>query len=389
MKGNLEMNSNSVHRLLNDIAGTTSRTIKIDLLTHNASPMLKKILKYAYDPNLKFHIKKIANPIPNYNGATQFDDKFFIMLDHLARRDITGDDAQRIAGLVFARLSMESRDLFLRILNKNLQCGISIKSINIAFPGLINHFEVMLAKQYDGLHVTFPCYVEPKIDGIRAIFKDGEFYTRTGKLLKGLDHLKYNCPLVLDGELYLKGITFEKLSGLVRNHQPTPEIQYHVFDCILDNAPYSTRRELYVDEILGGCSPDKMIPIRSFSAYALHEIENHYNFFIKSGYEGAVIKTIEHPYQFKRSWDWMKLKKRETVDVEVVAMHRGAGKYSDIMGYLACEYDGKIIRVGSGFSDAQREAYTFNPPIGKTIEVYFQELTEKGVLRHPIFKCEK
>ena len=165
------MNSNQVHRLLGDIAGVSGRKLKISMLANNSSAMLLKILKYAYDPNLKFNVKKIVNPVPNYKGSLTFDEKFFVVLDNLTRRNISGNDAKQLIGILYARLSYESRDLFSRILNKDLRCGISIATINEAFPNLISKFQVMLAKQYDMNHLVFPCYVQPKLDGIRAVYK--------------------------------------------------------------------------------------------------------------------------------------------------------------------------------------------------------------------------
>lgn len=383
------MNSDEIYRLINSIGGTTSRTLKINLLMNNSCALLLKILKYAYDPNLKFNIKKIINPVPNYKGHTVFDEKFFFILDNLARRNLSGADAKRIAGVTYARLSFESKDLFLRILNKDLRCGISIKTINEAFPNLINEFEVMLAKQWDPSYATYPCYVQPKLDGIRAIYKDGKFLTRTGKVLKGLDHLHFDCNVALDGELYLPGIPFEQLSGMVRNHNQEPTLYYYVFDTLISNLKYIDRKDIFTDITLT-CKPPKITPIRTLTAFNEADLERFFiRFTEESKYEGVIVKTVDHPYQYKRSWDWMKIKKRETVDVICHGMDLGQGKYQKIMGQLLCTYKGNEIRVGTGFSDAQREEYTLVPPVGKIIEVYYQELTKYGVLRHPVFKCVK
>jgi len=369
------MNSNQVHRLLGDIGGVTSRKLKINMLANNSDAMLLKILKYAYDPNLKFNVKKIVNPVPNYKGSKTFDEKFFVVLDNLARRNISGNDAKQLIGILYARLSYESRDLFSRILNKDLRCGISVATINEALPNLISKFQVMLAKQYDMNHLVFPCYVQPKLDGIRAVYKDGSFFTRTGKVLRGLDHLKFDCAVTLDGELYNPTLPFEELSGLVRNHQKAPQIYYYVLDTIINDMKYSDRLDIDKDMTLT-CNAVKVIPVKTLTAWAEKDLQLYFKLFTEDrGYEGVIVKDIDHPYQYKRSWDWMKIKKRETVDVVCFDIEVGQGKFSEVMGKLVCKYKDQTIRVGSGFSDAQREVYTLAPPIGKTIEVYYQELT--------------
>ena len=53
----------------------------------------------------------------------------------------------------------------------------------------------MLAKDYDERKIEFPCYVEPKFDGVRVITKvdkttnEVEYFFRSGKEVFTLDHL--------------------------------------------------------------------------------------------------------------------------------------------------------------------------------------------------------
>jgi DNA ligase-1 len=111
-----------------------------------------------------------------------------------------------------------------------------------------------------------------------------------------------------------------------------------------------------------------------------------------------MVKKADSLYAFKRTYDWQKVKRFETVDAVVIRSLEGTGKNEGKMGALVIQYkysfERKIIvydspgtliqcRVGSGFSDEQREA--FDKWIGKTIEVKYQEVTKDGMLRFPVF----
>jgi DNA ligase-1 len=82
------------------------------------------------------------------------------------------------------------------------------------------------------------------------------------------------------------------------------------------------------------------------------------------GLEGIMIKNKESPYECKRSSAWMKWKPVITVDLEVVDIQEGTGKYEGSFGSFICEgvEDGKLIKVhvGSGITDDQRTEYWKN-----------------------------
>lgn len=61
----------------------------------------------------------------------------------------------------------------------------------------------------------------------------------------------------------------------------------------------------------------------------------------------------------------------------------GKGKHKGRMGALSCVApNGARFEVGTGFSDAQRGA---PPHVGATVTVRFQEYTNDGVPRFPVF----
>jgi DNA ligase-1 len=188
----------------------------------------------------------------------------------------------------------------------------------------------------------------------------------------------------LDGELYSPGQHFQVTSGQIRNHGNAGNISYYIFDVGVTE-PFNKRVEIM----------DKLRPLSGFVKVLPHiliynedELLEYFEKALEGGFEGLVIKTVGHQYQLKRSSDWLKLKAVQSADIPCLEVFEGEGKYQGMLGGLLCDYEGAIVRVGSGFSDADRMHYWENPDkiIGKTIEVEYHEVTPDGSLRHPRFK---
>jgi DNA ligase-1 len=91
----------------------------------------------------------------------------------------------------------------------------------------------------------------------------------------------------------------------------------------------------------------------------------------KRGGEGIMLNTFEGCYELKRSNSLLKVKYVESMDLKVVDIQEGTGKYEGMLGALVVDYKGYRVGVGSGFSDEERRRFWDNPEeiIGKTIEV--------------------
>ena len=95
----------------------------------------------------------------------------------------------------------------------------------------IRKYYPMLAHQYSNKksEIKFPCYVQPKLDGVRCVIVRNKLYSRNGNIFPSLPHIeeelkKYNkYNLILDGELYTDDINFEKIVGLVKKWKKSEE----------------------------------------------------------------------------------------------------------------------------------------------------------------------
>lgn len=232
----------------------------------------------------------------------------------------------------------------------------------------------MLAKLADPSKVNMEgsWIIEPKYDGERiiAVRSDEEIilWTRrniqaTHKFPEIVEALKNNVngeDWILDGEMTVSG-GFRQL--LNRNVEDRFKISllskkipatFNIFDIIqhknkdLRNRPLLERKGILMDVI----NQDDRIQLVHFQE--LNNVKEQFIEYLKQGFEGAMIKNLNSRYEpGKRSGNWLKIKKGDTVDVHII----GATKSDSSIpfGALMMEKNGKYFgKVGTGFSDQDR-----------------------------------
>ena len=339
---------------------------------------------YAYDPFRRYGIKD-HHAIGR--GDQLIDINGFTLLDSLAEHALTGHAAIRAVTEYVRLLTPKSGKLFIMILDKNFKMGMAAKTINAEFPGWIPEHPVMLAKLYKPEKVKWPALICPKIDGVRGIYRNGKLFTRNGHRLKGLEHIEnslrgYNEDF--DGELDIPGKSFQEASGLIRAHTTTPDVVFNVFDVPSISEPFYIRLTAMEDmNLVNGIT--KLVPhMRTVDENAAYR---QYSACRNMGYEGAIIKSMDHFYENKRSWHWQKLKNTSSLDLPVMDIFEGTSKYKGMLGGVKVLYHSKYVKVGSGFTDEERQRYWEDPYaiVNKIVEVLYQEETRDGSLRHPRF----
>jgi len=152
----------------------------------------------------------------------------------------------------------------------------------------------------------------------------------------------------------------------------------------------------------------------TLSDYIEREGRAYYEAIVGRGLEGIIVKRKESRYAIgRRNRDWLKVKKRESIDAVVCGLTEGEGVREDTFGSLILGvYDGTAMRyigrVGTGFSDELRrdllrrcEALRGERPFanepdmtepvkfwmrpGLVVEARYLELTPDGMLRAPSF----
>jgi DNA ligase-1 len=258
----------------------------------------------------------------------------------------------------------------------------------------------MLAHSFaqQGSKITFPAYVQPKLDGHRciAIIKDGvcTLWTRTQKPITGVPHIVAALngwpDCVLDGELYNHDYrdNFEDLTSFIR--QVTPKdghevIEYHIYDVVSDD-PFKIRNEDRFALGNGNGSYDK--PLVYVETHYLMDEEDFmpwFERFISLGYEGMMVRNQNGLYVNKRSYDLQKVKEFEDAEFEVVGVEEGRGRMAG-KAMFVCDVGGETFKVKMKGSLDSLAAYLAYPDkwIGRDLTVQFQGLTKNGIPRFPI-----
>lgn len=374
-------------------------------------------MRLALDPMITFGVKKVPkHGGPDGQGLPWV--AFRALADSLAERKLTGDAARDAIELCLkSAKKTEWNDWYMRILTKDLRCGVSEATVNkvtkkINPKYMIPVFECQLAHD-SANHESKVCgkkLIEVKLDGVRVltiVYPDGRVnqYSRNGKELVNFGHIKEQFekvaagltePWVFDGEIMSS--SFQDLMKQVHRKSDVQanDSVLNLFDCI-PLAMFKTGKwkatqtfrsehlakfvEHYKDtltsvQVVG----QELVDLDTAKGQRRYKEINASA--IAGGYEGIMLKDVDAPYECKRSVAWLKLKPFIEVSLEVTAVEEGTGKNEGRLGALVCEGvdDGKAIRVnvGSGFTDNHRIDYWAGKDsvIGAVVEVRADAVTQ-------------
>jgi len=262
-------------------------------------------------------------------------------------------------------------------------------------------YEPMLAHPYEKRKkdIVFPCFVQPKLDGVRALAVNTDLYSRNGNKFPTLSHIKDELAqntekLLLDGELYTDDINFEKIVGLVKKGRKTKEeeekslkIYLNVFDYIEPGLTFEERiSNLYYFFKQHKFKHIKLV--KTERCFNPKEVEIFLDKYTKEGYEGVIMRNVEGKYfPNGRSVNLQKLKKFFDEEFEIVdftSSEKGAEKGCVIWKCKA--KSGRTFNVKPLGSIEERRKIFQNGKnyIGKKLTVKYQEITNHGVPRFPI-----
>jgi DNA ligase-1 len=104
---------------------------------------------------------------------------------------------------------------------------------------------------------------------------------------------------------------------------------------------------------------------------------------IALGGEGVMLKHPTNLYTAGRNGNHLKVKRFYDAEAVVIGHEPGKGKHTGRLGALLCmDTQGRQFGVGTGLKDAQRNT---PPPIGARITYKYQERTQAGKPRFPVF----
>lgn len=438
--------------LLEDLEGMgRKRTVKIELMQAEER-LLRNIFLYAYDWRQTFGIRQLPPAkgkkgsattirVPKDRGKNLFGDElpdeeveikthhmvpgaaerwqvFQNILYYLNERVLTGDKAFNALSRLFKKCSELEVKWYKRVVKRDLRIGVSRKTIEKCYPGLIPEWYVQVAGKIDSIedakYLDYPRYADVKLDGIRltvVVPDDGSrpsARTRSGMEYPQLTEIVAECasmgPGYYDGEVFAG--RWNATSSIMRLDPESdeakrriPKLTFQWFDLYLPRRPKLTFEQRRVEMLrrsyrrntgdLGRMKRVTVVP--ATLVHNADEVKVAYMAAINAGHEGVMLKRPDGLWRptDKRDDTWIKVKPFVTVDAEITGYYEGRGKNKGKLGGFVVEYKGKELGVGGGYSDALREKLWRDTDryIGKVIEFKIQDDPNEVALgRFVVFK---
>jgi len=294
--------------------------------------------------------------------------------------------------------------------DKKLKTGYTVDVTNVDNVDMF--YEPMLAKKYEDYKdkLTFPCYIQGKLDGIRCVSNFSCCRSRKGETFQSTAHIQdllkpvfeLDKLAILDGELYnhelnndfskIQSLVVKKKLSIIDVMEITDVLQYHVYDVpkfgVYDESDLFSDRffafKKFYDEHPEMHSAVRLVP--TYEANSYEEIDDYLDRFLEDGYEGAIIR-VNDKYHNKRSNSLLKYKKFIDEEYKILDIHHGRGNKANMAAkmrfmsksghYFNASIKGKHERLKEILID--KDHY-----IGKMATVkYFNLTPDKQIPRFP------
>lgn len=271
-------------------------------------------------------------------------------------------------------------------------------------------------------------FLQPKLDGIRCIATNNRMITRKSELITSCPHISYILEHLspehkLDGELYIHGVdlqTMQSYTSRQRPHRVYKEIEYHVFDYVDTEMPFTERyealrkiiKELMVihsdllstfesvpeklrsKTVLSPVCPIKLVTstfvnCSSHDPRFLPTLKAFHKDAVSVGYEGAIVRNAESTYGLNyRSPDLLKFKDRMDDEFEIIDVVEAYNQ----MGTFVCKTkEGGIFEATPSWTTDRKRWLLRNKEkvIGKMLTVEFEKYSKDKVPLKPTGKCTR
>jgi DNA ligase-1 len=260
----------------------------------------------------------------------------------------------------------------------------------------------MLAHVYDPKstksRIVYPCYVQPKLDGLRCLIyksndkivtqtRSGGYYVTMGHIVSQLEPFFARHPtIVLDGELYTTDYPFEELCGLIKRAQADSnklqDVHFHIYDMIgVSTMTYSDRHAFIMN------NRDLYPP--TFNVVKTEEVSNIDGFkakfseYVQEGYEGIMLRNKNGTYVNNHSHDLQKYKEFEEDEFTIVGFSEARGRDAGSVIWNCVTKGGEKFECRPvGTLEHRKELFrNADKQIGKLLTIKYQELSERGIPR--------
>lgn len=271
----------------------------------------------------------------------------------------------------------------------------------------------MLACDADLSKLKFPVLASPKLDGVRAIIRDGVVLSRSLKPIPNRHvQMMLGRPELegFDGELILGYPThpeaYRRTVSAIMSIEGEPDVTFYVFDRWDRDYPYKAVALSY----------GLTFPVCSKLIHNMEKLEEYEVAQLEKGYEGVMLRDPQSPYKFGRSTAkegyLLKLKRFADSEAEIIGFEelmlntnepicnecgyterstRQAGLIpADTLGALIVRdiHSGVEFKIGTGFTAAERKKlWNLTAPIrGALVKYQYFPTGSKEKPRFPRFQ---
>jgi DNA ligase-1 len=252
--------------------------------------------------------------------------------------------------------------------------------------------------------ITYPCYVQPKLDGVRCfayltddpdvgvrlISRSGKEFTQPFEKLRSQIAQFIGENEIWDGELYTSKLSFEDLIAACRKstyRESSELVEFHLFDIFANETEtFETRfntRLLKVAMKVG----NRIVPVDTLIADSREDAMEYYSRAMSQGHEGIMFRNLSGLYKAgHRSKDLQKYKEFIDEEFKIHNANEGTGTDEGTVIWVCSTKDKKYFKVRPrGTVEQRKEWWDKNQQfIGNMLTVRYQNLTEDGIPRFPV-----
>jgi DNA ligase-1 len=246
---------------------------------------------------------------------------------------------------------------------------IALLCLGLASTGHAQAPAVQLANVYRGDIDLAAYWVSEKYDGVRGYWDGQRLLTRNGRVIAAPAWFTAGWPATpMDGELWAGRGRFVQAQGTVAREQPDDEawraMRYMVFDLPAHLGPFDERLPA-LQQVVDAINRPWVQAVEQRRTSDRKTLQRWLDHTVAQGGEGLMLRRGASRYQADRNDDLLKLKPHDDAEAVVVAHRPGQGKHAGRLGALLVQMpNGARFRLGTGFSDAERDA---PPPVGSTV----------------------
>lgn len=256
----------------------------------------------------------------------------------------------------------------------------------------------MLAKAVNWDKVTYPCLVQPKLDGVRCLMivtsRDSVvFLSRNGKEYTTLKHIGdevwkslnlLQVPFILDGEIYSDKISFQEITQAVKKQCPNSlKLKFRAYDIVHEDSQ---------ENRVVAHTRDRVKQINSFYvelvpykwADCKEAVKRLHDQWVSEGNEGAMIRLPHGKYeQGQRSSSLLKVKEFNEDEFQLVQWKLGQRGTQDLLGVVITPGGTTDVTMMGSAAHKQHLYDTIDFSKKYMLTVKYFGFTDDKELRHP------